>query len=62
MGEGKAALENFIAYMQLLQESVGKTFAAGLSLEATLAATPVPALLHAPAGVVPTAELQAFLE
>jgi cyclase len=62
MGQGQAALENFIAYMQHLQESVGKAFAAGLSLEATLAASPVPALLHAPAGVLPTPALQAFIE
>ncbi len=58
MGEGQAALENFIAYMQHLQESVGQAFAAGLSLEATLAASPVPALLHVPAGVLPTPALK----
>jgi cyclase len=40
MGEGKAALENFIAYMQHLQDSVGAAIAADRSLEETLATSP----------------------
>jgi hypothetical protein len=62
MGEGKEALENFIAYMQYLQESVGKAWDASLSLEATLAASPVPTLLHAPVGAPQNPELQALIE
>ncbi len=62
MGEGKAALENFIAYMQYLQESVGKARDAGLSLEATQTASPVPALLHTPAGAPQNPELLALIE
>jgi cyclase len=62
MGQGQAALANFIAYMQHLQASVGQSFAAGLSLEATLAAVPVPAQLHTPDDVVPTPQLQALIE
>ncbi len=62
MGEGKAALENFLAYMQHLQESIQAAFTAGLSLEQTLAASPVPALLHVPAGIPQTSEFHALIE
>ena len=61
MGEGKAALENFIAYMQYLQEHVGAAFASGLSLDEIQEYVPLPALLHLPPTMPVTPESQALL-
>ena len=61
MGEGKSALENFIAYMQYLQEQVGAAFASGLSLDAIQEHVPMPALLHLPPTMPVTPESQALL-
>lgn len=44
------------------EESVGKARDAGLSLEATQAASSVPTLLHAPVGVPQNPELQTLIE
>jgi cyclase len=60
MGEGKAALENFIAYMQYLQEHVGAAFASGYSFDETVKRVPVPALLDLPATMPVTPESQAL--
>jgi cyclase len=56
MGEGKAALENLIAYLQQVQDSVGAAVAASRSLEETLATVSVPSLLHMPENVPPNPE------
>jgi len=61
MGEGKAALENFIAYMQYLQEHVGAAFASGRSLDEIQEYVPLPALLHIPTTMPATPEFQALL-
>ena len=60
MGDGKAALERFIAYMHYLQEHVGAAFASGHSLDETVGRVPMPALLELPAGIPVTPEVQAL--
>jgi cyclase len=61
MGDGKAALDNFIAYMQYLQEQVGAAVAAGRSLDEVEDAVPMPTLLHLPAAMPATPESRALL-
>jgi hypothetical protein len=60
MGEGKASLENFIAYIQYLQEHVGAAFASGRSLDEIQEYVPLPALLHIPTMIPATPEFQAL--
>ena len=61
MGEGKAALEHFLAYLHSLQEQVAAAFASGWSLEETLERVAVPALLSLPTTMPVTPESQALL-
>lgn len=62
MGDGKAALENFLAYLQHLQDTVSSALASGKSLDETLAAFPPPAMLHVPAGIPEHAPFSALVE
>ncbi len=61
MGDGKAALQHFIAYMQYLQEQVGTAFASGWSLEETMERVATPDLLSLPPTMPVTPESQALL-
>jgi cyclase len=61
MGDGKDALEHFLAYMQYLQEHVGAAFASGYSPDETQERVPVPAVLNLPTSVPVTHEIQALL-
>ncbi|MGZ3679490.1 MAG: MBL fold metallo-hydrolase [Ktedonobacterales bacterium] len=61
MGEGNAALENFIAYMQYVLERVGAAFASGWSLDETVERVAMPAVLSVPAAMPATPESQALL-
>ena len=56
LGEGQAALENFIAYLRHVRDRVGAAIAAGRSLEETLATSEAPPLLHLPANMPPNPE------
>ncbi len=62
MGDGKAALENFLVYLQYLQDTNSSAFAAGKGLDETLAASPLGAMLHLPEGISENAQFSALLE
>ncbi|MFE3190096.1 MBL fold metallo-hydrolase [Nocardia sp. NPDC059240] len=61
MGDGPAALRNFIEYLELLRDEVGKAVAAGWTVEETIERIPTPALLRLPANVHATPEFEQLL-
>jgi cyclase len=61
MGDGKAALEHFLTYLQYLQDHVGEAMASSCTLEATQERVPVPALLQLPTTLPAIPETQALL-
>jgi cyclase len=61
MGDGKAALEHFIAYMHYLQDRIGEAVASGCTLDETQKRVPVPALLKSPTALPATPEIQELL-
>ncbi|MVU76713.1 MBL fold metallo-hydrolase [Nocardia sp. ET3-3] len=61
MGDGPAALRNFIEYLEFLRDEVGKAAAAGWTVDETIDRIPTPALLRLPANVHPTPEFEQLL-
>jgi cyclase len=61
MGDGEAALEHFLSYLQYLQEDVGEAFGAGCTLDETLERVRMPALLHLPETMPDTPESRGLL-